>query len=674
MSFKLISKHDPAGDQPKAIDQLVKGIKSGEENQVLLGATGTGKTFTIANVIKKTGKSTIVLSHNKTLAGQLYTELKGLFPENRVEYFISNFDYYRPEAYMPSSDTFIDKTSKSNWDIEAMRMSATNAMVSGEPTIIVGSVASIYGHRDPKEYEKTFLEIWVGQNIKRKDLLIALVQRNYKRNDIDNKPGTFRVRGDVIEIMPGFADDYLIRIEQFGDEIEAIREVDYVTGEVKKTWETYTVYPTDVYTANSETIKKAVDSIKIELKERLEYFKSNNKLLEAQRLEQRTLADIDSLEEYGVTGGIENYSRHLDGRSPGVRPFTILDYVIESATKRKDTPLMIIDESHMMIPQLNAMYNGDRSRKENLVEYGFRLPSALDNRPLKFKEFENEFPQFQKIFVSATPGPYELDLTEGEIVSQIVRPTGLLDPTIEVVKTEGQVEDMFDRIQQQKKKKEKTLILTTTKRMAEELTKYFQERNEKIAYIHSDHKTFQRDEILRKLRIGIYDVVVGINLLKEGIDIPEVSLVLIIDADKESFFRSNTALIQIIGRAARNANGHVVLYGDKMTKSMRSAIDETNRRRKIQEDYNNKHNITPKTIIKDIPDPLNPEQDNALNILLDDSMDQQEKIDKIKKNPESVKKEIQKIRGKMLKAAREMDFERAAQMRDLILELESLIN
>ncbi|NQZ66032.1 MAG: excinuclease ABC subunit UvrB [Mycoplasmatales bacterium] len=674
MSFKLISKHKPSGDQPKAIESLVTNIKNGKKNQVLLGATGTGKTFTIANVIKNTNKSTIVLSHNKTLAGQLYTELKSLFPENRVEYFISNFDYYRPEAYMPSSDTFIDKTSKSNWDIEAMRMSATNAMVSGEPVIVVASVASIYGHRDPKEYQKTFLEFWIGQNIKRSDILIALVQRNYTRNDIDNKPATFRVRGDVIEIMPGFADDFLVRIEQFGDEIEAIREVDYVTGEIKKSWEKYTIFPADAYAADPEVIDRAVKTIRVELEERLKYFKENNKLLEAQRLEQRTLADIDSLEEYGVTSGIENYSRHLDGRKAGARPFTILDYAVESATKRNDKPLMIIDESHMMIPQLNAMYNGDRSRKENLVEYGFRLPSALDNRPLKFKEFENEFPQFQKIYVSATPGDYELDLVEGEVISQIVRPTGLLDPTIEVVKTEGQVEDMFDKIQEQKKNNRRTFILTTTKRMAEELTKYFQERNEKIAYIHSDHKTFQRDEILRKLRIGVYDVVVGINLLKEGIDVPEVSLVLIIDADKESFFRSNKALIQIIGRAARNVNGHVVLYGDKVTKSMQNAIDETNRRRKIQKAYNDEHGIIPKSIIKDIPEPLNPEQDNALNVLLDDSMDQQQKIDSIKKNPESVKKEIQKIRGKMLKAAREMDFERAAQMRDLILELESLIN
>lgn len=674
MSFKLVSKHKPAGDQPSAIKQLVDGINAGEQNQVLLGATGTGKTFTIANLIKETGKTTLLLSHNKTLAGQLYTELKGLFPDNRVEYFVSNFDYYRPEAYMPSSDTFIDKTSKSNWDIEAMRMSAANALVSGEQTIVVASVASIYGQLDPTEYEKTFLEFVVGQKITRSDLLMCLVQRNYVRNDVDNKPGTFRVRGDVIEIMPGYADDFLIRIEQFGDDIEAIREIDYVTGEVKRTWKKYTLYPASAYTTKPETIQRAVKTIKKELEERLKEFKSQNKLLEAQRIEQRTLSDINSLEEYGVTNGIENYSRHLDGRKAGARPFTILDYVIENSKKRKDTPLLVIDESHMMVPQLNAMYNGDRARKSNLVEYGFRLPSALDNRPLKFKEFENEFPQFQKIYVSATPGEYEMDLTGGVVASQIVRPTGLLDPTIEVVKTQGQIEDMYDRIQEQKNKNERTLILTTTKRMAEELTKYFQERNEKISYLHSDHKTFQRDEILRKLRLGVFDIVVGINLLKEGIDLPEVSLVLIIDADKESFFRSNKALIQIIGRAARNSNGHVVLYGDIITKSMKEAMAETTRRIEIQKAYNKKHGITPTTIIKDIPEPLNPEQDDALKVLLDDSLDQSEKLKEIKKHPEVVKKEIQRARGSMLKAAREMDFERAAQMRDFILELESFLN
>ena len=674
MSFKLVSKHNPAGDQPNAIKQLVDGLASGIENQVLLGATGTGKTFTIANVIKNADKTTIVLSHNKTLAGQLFSELKSLFPNNNVEYFISNFDYYRPEAYMPSSDTFIDKTSKSNWDIEAMRMSAANALLSGERTIIVASVASIYGQLDPKEYEKSFFELRVGKEITRRDLISYLVQRNYVRNDIDNKPGTFRARGDIIEIMPGYTDQFIIRIEQFGNEVEAIREIDYVTGEVRRNWKRYTVYPASSYTTSQEAINIASKTIRTELEERLKEFKIQNKLLEAQRLEQRTLADIDSLEEYGVTNGIENYSRHFDQRKPGQRPFSILDYVIENAKKRNETPLLVIDESHMMIPQLNAMYNGDRARKMNLVEYGFRLPSALDNRPLKFEEFENDFPEFQKIYVSATPGPYELELTDGVITSQIVRPTGLLDPTIEVVPTKGQVEDMYDRIQKQKVKNERTFILTMTKRMSEELTKYFQERGEKVSYLHSEHKTFQRDEILRKLRLGVYDVVIGINLLKEGIDIPEVSLVLILDADKESFFRSTNSLIQIIGRAARNSNGHAILYADKITKSMKTAMEETERRRVIQIAYNEKHGIIPTTIVKEIPKPLNPEQDNALNILLNDDISQTDKLIEMKKHPETIKKEIERTRGKMLKFARNMDFERAAQMRDLILELETILN
>lgn len=674
MPYNLKTKYNPAGDQPKAIENLVQGINEGKENQVLLGATGTGKTFTIANVIQKTDKTTLVLSHNKTLAAQLYTELKSFFPEDRVEYFISNFDYYRPEAYMPSSDTFIDKTSKSNWDIEAMRMSASNALVSGKRCIIVASVASIYGQIDPKEYESTFFEIFINMTIPRRELLLSLVQRNFIRNDIDNKPGTFRARGDVIEIMPAYTDDHIIRIEQFGDEIEGIKKVDYVTGEVIKEFDKFTIFPADSYTTSPETIERAVKTIKFELEERLKEFEKNNKLLEKQRLEQRVSSDIDSLEEYGVVAGIENYSRHLDGRNPGERPFTILDYIIYNSNKRNTTPLMIIDESHMMIPQINAMYNGDRSRKENLVNYGFRLPSALDNRPLKFEEFENNFPDFQKIFVSATPSSYELDLTQGEVISQIVRPTGLLDPTIEVVPTQGQVENMYDKIQIQKKNNERTLIMTTTKRMAEELTRYFQEKGEKVAYIHSDHKTFQRDDILRKLRLGVYDVVIGINLLKEGIDLPEVSLVLVVDADKESFFRSDKALIQIIGRAARNSNGHVVLYGDKITKSMKYAINETKRRRRIQEKYNKDHNIIPKTIIKDIPEPLNPESHNALKVLLDDSLTNEEKIHEIRKHPDDIKKEIERTRGKMLKAAREMDFERAAQMRDFILELEALIS
>ena len=667
------SKYKPAGDQPKAIKQLIEGLSQGKKEQVLLGATGTGKTFTVANVIAQTNRTTVVLSHNKTLAGQLYSELKELFPNDRVEYFISNFDYYRPEAYMPSSDTFIDKTAKTNWDIEAMRLSTTNALVSGKRTIVVASVALIYGQINPVEYEQTFMEINKGDSIERTQLLSSFVIRGYSRNDIDNKPGTFRVRGDVIEITPGFTDQWFVRIEQFGDEIENVRQIDYVTGEVKASYDKYTLYPASSYVTQPKTIKRAVKTIEAELKERVKYFEDNNLLLEKQRIEQRTLSDIDSLKEYGVVSGIENYSRHFDDRKAGIKPYTILDYVAFNAAKRNSEPLMIIDESHMMVPQLNAMYNGDRARKMNLVDFGFRLPSALDNRPLKFEEFES-FDIFQKIYVSATPSDYELNKTNGEVVSQIVRPTGLLDPIVEVIQTKGQIEDIYDRLQEQKKKNERTLILTTTKRMSEELNSHLLSKGEKSAYLHSDLKTFQRDEVLRKLRLGVFDVIVGINLIREGIDIPEVSLVLILDADKESFFRSDKSLIQIIGRAARNVNGRVIMYGDNITKSMEKAIFETNRRREIQIAYNKKHNITPTTIIKDIPEPLNPERGSALSVMMKDDLSQEEKIKFLKENPDSIKKEVERTRGRMLKAARDMDFERAAQLRDLILELESIIN
>lgn len=667
MDFKLVTKFKPAGDQPKAIKELVKGLKEDKKDQVLLGATGTGKTFTIANVVANTGQTTLVLSHNKTLAGQLYAELKALFPNNRVEYFISNFDYYRPEAYMPSSDTFIDKTSKSNWDIEAMRMGTQNALSTDEPVIVVASVASIYGQLAPEEYRKTFFELRVGQTIKRSNLFIDLVNRNYTRNNMDIKPGTFRSRGDVIEICPAYLDDLYFRVDLFGDEIESIKEINYLTGEIVKSYNAWTVFPANSYTTNRDTIESAIKTITVELEERLKYFNENNKLLEAQRLEERTKHDLDSLQEFGVVGGVENYSRHFDKRNAGEKPYTILDYVVANSLRRGKEPLLVIDESHMMIPQLNAMYNGDRSRKMNLVEYGFRLPSALDNRPLKFEEFTKDF-DFQKIYVSATPAEYELDRTNGEVVSQIVRPTGLLDPTIEVVPTHNQVEDIFDRIQKQKAKNERTFILTTTKRMAEELARYLQERNEKVSYLHSDHKTFERDEILRKLRLGVFDTVIGVNLIREGIDIPEVSLMLVLDADKESFFRSTRSLIQIAGRAARNVNGHVVFYGDKITASMKQAIEETYRRRDIQKVYNDKHGITPKTIVKAIPEPLNPEQKSVINEIIDN-----ENFNP-KKHREQIKKEIQKVRGKMLLASRELDFERAAQMRDLILELEAMIN
>ena len=671
MALQLVSKLKPAGDQPKAINEIIKGLKNQKKHQVLLGATGTGKTFTIANVLAKTNKSAIVLSHNKTLAGQLYSELKTLFPYSKVEYFISNFDYYRPEAYLPSSDTFIDKTSKSNFDIEAMRVNTINSLVVKQPVIVIASVAAIYGQITPIEYKKMFLKIEVGQKIDRSDFFYQLVIRNYQRNAIDLKPGTFRSRGDIIEICPFTLSGIYFRIELFGSEIESIKQLDYLNNEVQKVFTSYTIFPANAYTTSKATIENAVKTIKIELKDRLKYFQSQNKLLEAQRLKERVESDINSLLEFGIVSGIENYSRHLDQRKPGERPYTIMDYLVLNAKERNESPLLIIDESHMMIPQLNAMYNGDRSRKINLVDYGFRLPSALDNRPLKFKEFEKF--DFQTVFISATPAQYELNKTNGEIVSQIVRPTGLVDPTVEVQKTMSQVEDIYDRIQKQIQTKERTIILTTTKRMAEELSNYLREKRVKSAYIHSDYKTFERDEILRKLRLGVYDVVIGINLIREGIDLPEVSLILVLDADKESFFRSTTSLIQIIGRAARNANGHVVLYGDRLTKSMQAAIDETNRRRKIQVAHNKLNNIVPQTIIKAIPEPLNPEKTSALNKLIESRNNPRANFD-LKKNASIIKKEIAKYRGKMLYSSKQMDFERAAQYRDLIIELEAMLS
>lgn len=657
MSFKVISKFKPAGDQISAIAQLTAGLKKHKQHQVLLGATGTGKTFTIAHVIEKINKPTIVLSHNKTLAAQLYIELKQLFPHNHVEYFISNFDYYRPEAYIPSSDTYIDKTSKSNWDIEAMRMSALNSILTHKDTIIVASVAAIYGQLSPREYIANFMKLSVGQKIKRSDLLIELVKRNYSRNDVQLGPATFRARGDNIELSPSWTQEYYLRITLFDNEIESISEIDTLTGEILKREKERLIYPGTAYTTRPAVIKKAIETIKIELEHRLKELKDANKLLEFQRLEQRTNYDLDSLAEFGICSGIENYSRHLEQRSPGEKPFTTLDYFPDDA-------LMIIDESHMMIPQLNAMYNGDRSRKETLVNYGFRLPSALDNRPLKFNEFEAF--KFRKIYVSATPADYELNKANGQFVSQIVRPTGLLDPIIEVVPTKNQVEDIFNRIQIQKQKNERTFILTITKKMAEELSRYLNERNEKVAYIHSEHKTFERDEILRKLRKGVYDTVVGVNLIREGIDIPEVSLICVIDADKESFFRSTKSLIQIIGRAARNINGKVIFYGDKMTISMQNAIDETNRRRQVQHQYNLKNNIKPQTIIKPIPLPIHGQGvENAVDQFINQGY---------KRDKKAQRELIADLKKQMLSASKTLNFERAAQLRDLIIELEVDLN
>ena len=554
--FKLVSPFKPMGDQIEAIDKLVAGVKAGKKEQVLLGGTGTGKTFTVSNVIASVNKPTLVLAHNKTLAGQLYSELKEFFPENRVEYFISNFDFYQPEAYIPGRDLYIDKNAKTNYEIEMLRSAAMNSLIEREDVIVVASVASIYGLGNPEQYKEMIFALRVDQDIDRKELLTYLVDRQYQRNDIEQTKGTFRVRGDVIEIVPGHTENWLIRIELFGDTVERITEVDPLTGHVLGAYNTYTIYPAYGYVTKKEQILKACDTITKELEERLKEFKDETKLLEYERLDQRTRHDVEMLREVGMCPGIENYSRHIDGRKEGQRPYTLIDYF------PKDF-LMIVDESHVMLPQVRGMYNGDRSRKETLVEYGFRLPSALDNRPLRFEEFEKIINQV--IYVSATPGDYELEHVNHEVVEQIIRPTGLLDPKIEVRPTENQIDDIISEIKIRQEKNERVLITTLTKRMAEDLSAYLKELGIKVAYLHSDTKTLERTEILRDLRIGKYDVLVGINLLREGLDLPEVSLVCILDADKEGFLRSNRSLIQTIGRAARNSNGEVIMYGDKIT-------------------------------------------------------------------------------------------------------------
>ena len=587
--FKLVSPFKPMGDQVEAIEQLVEGIKAGKKEQVLLGGTGTGKTFTVSNVIAAVNKPTLVLAHNKTLAGQLYSELKEFFPENRVEYFISNFDFYQPEAYIPGRDLYIDKNAKTNYEIEMLRSAAMNSLIEREDVIVVASVASIYGLGNPEQYKEMIFALRVDQEIDRKELLTYLVDRQYQRNDIEQTKGTFRVRGDVIEIVPGHTESWLIRIELFGDTVERITEVDPLTGHVLGSYNTYTIYPAYGYVTKKEQILKACNTITTELEERLKEFKDETKLLEYERLDQRTRHDVEMLKEVGMCPGIENYSRHIDGRKEGQRPYTLIDYF------PKDF-LMIVDESHVMLPQVRGMYNGDRSRKETLVEYGFRLPSALDNRPLRFEEFEKIVNQV--IYVSATPGDYELEHVNNQVVQQIIRPTGLLDPKIEVRPTKDQIDDIISEIKIRQDRNERVLITTLTKRMAEDLSAYLKELGIKVAYLHSDTKTLERTEILRDLRLGKYDVLVGINLLREGLDLPEVSLVCILDADKEGFLRSNRSLIQTIGRAARNSNGEVIMYGDKVTDSMAYAIEETKRRRKIQDAYNKEHNIIPTTINK----------------------------------------------------------------------------
>ena len=650
--FKLVSKYSPMGDQPAAIQQLVDGIRAGKKEQVLLGGTGTGKTFTVSNVIAQVNKPTLVLAHNKTLAGQLYSELKEFFPENRVEYFVSNFDFYQPEAYIPKSDTYIDKNAKTNYEIEMLRSAAMNSLLERKDTIVVASVASIYGLGNPEQYKEMIFSLRVGQEIDRRELLTYLVDRQYQRNDIEQSKGTFRVRGDVIEIVPGHTESWLIRIELFGDEVEGISEVDPLTGKVLSRYKTYTSYPAYGYVTKKEQMLHACDTISEELQDRLQYFKDAMKPLEYERLDQRTRHDIEMLREVGMCPGIENYSRHIDGRKAGQRPYTLIDYF-------PDDFLMIVDESHVMLPQVRGMFNGDRSRKETLVEYGFRLPSALDNRPLRFEEFEKIINQV--IYVSATPGDYELEKTHGEYAEQIIRPTGLLDPIIDVRPTKNQIDDLIDEIHERIDKKERVLITTLTKRMAEDLSAYLKEVGLKVAYLHSDTKTLERTEILRDLRLGKYDVLVGINLLREGLDLPEVSLVCILDADKEGFLRSERSLIQTIGRAARNANGKVIMYGDHITESMQKAIDETNRRREIQEAYNKEHHIIPQTIHKEIHDLIQGKEtmEEASSLL-----------QKGKKAPQKAKKKlIADLEKEMKEAAKVLDFERAMELRDIIMEL-----
>ncbi len=651
--FNLVSPFKPMGDQVEAIEQLVEGINAGKKEQVLLGGTGTGKTFTVSNVIAAVNKPTLVLAHNKTLAGQLYSELKEFFPENRVEYFISNFDFYQPEAYIPGRDLYIDKNAKTNYEIEMLRSAAMNSLIEREDVIVVASVASIYGLGNPEQYKEMIFALRVDKEIDRKELLTYLVDRQYQRNDIEQTKGTFRVRGDVIEIVPGHTESWLIRIELFGDTVERITEVDPLTGHVLGAYNTYTIYPAYGYVTKKEQILKACNTITTELEERLKEFKDETKLLEYERLEQRTRHDVEMLKEVGMCPGIENYSRHIDGRKEGQRPYTLIDYF------PKDF-LMIVDESHVMLPQVRGMYNGDRSRKETLVEYGFRLPSALDNRPLRFEEFEKIVNQV--IYVSATPGDYELEHVNNQVVQQIIRPTGLLDPKIEVRPTKDQIDDIISEIKIRQDRNERVLITTLTKRMAEDLSAYLKELGIKVAYLHSDTKTLERTEILRDLRLGKYDVLVGINLLREGLDLPEVSLVCILDADKEGFLRSNRSLIQTIGRAARNSNGEVIMYGDKVTDSMAYAIEETKRRRKIQDAYNKEHNIIPTTIHKEIRDAIRGQE------VIDDAASLVKKGRKASKKDKQVM--IHELEKQMKDAAKILDFERAMELRDIIMELQ----
>ncbi|HFK1452307.1 MULTISPECIES: excinuclease ABC subunit B [Bacillus cereus group] len=652
--FEIISAYSPQGDQPVAIEKLVEGINSGKKKQVLLGATGTGKTFTISNVIKEVQKPTLVMAHNKTLAGQLYSELKDFFPNNAVEYFVSYYDYYQPEAYVPQTDTFIEKDAQINDEIDKLRHSATSALFERDDVIIVASVSCIYGLGSPEEYRELVVSLRVGMEKDRNQLLRELVDVQYGRNDIDFKRGTFRVRGDVVEIFPASLDEHCIRIEFFGDEIDRIREVNALTGEVLAERDHVAIFPASHFVTREEKMKVAIENIEKELEERLKELNDNGKLLEAQRIEQRTRYDLEMMREMGFCSGIENYSRHLTLRPAGATPYTLLDYFPEDF-------LIVMDESHVSVPQVRAMYNGDQARKQVLVDHGFRLPSALDNRPLTFDEFEEKTNQV--IYVSATPGPYELEQSP-EVIEQIIRPTGLLDPPIDIRPIEGQIDDLLGEIQDRIAKNERVLITTLTKKMSEDLTDYLKDVGIKVNYLHSEVKTLERIEIIRDLRLGKFDVLVGINLLREGLDIPEVSLVAILDADKEGFLRSERSLIQTIGRAARNENGRVIMYADRITRSMGIAIEETQRRRSIQEAYNKEHGITPKTIQKGVRDVI-----RATTAA--EETETYEATPAKKMTKKEREKTIAKMEAEMKEAAKALDFERAAELRDLLLELKA---
>ncbi|MFT9270662.1 MAG: excinuclease ABC subunit UvrB [Lentilactobacillus hilgardii] len=658
--FDLVSSYQPTGDQPQAIKKLVNGVDDGKKAQILLGATGTGKTFTISNVIAQVNKPTLVLSHNKTLAGQLYGEFKEFFPHNAVEYFVSYYDYYQPEAYVPSSDTYIEKDSSINDEIDQLRHSATSSLLERNDVIVVASVSSIFGLGDPTEYRNHVVSLRVGQNIERDHLLRQLVDIQYDRNDIDFQRGRFRVHGDVVEVFPASWDEHAFRIEFFGDEIDRIREVDTLTGEVIGDREHIAIFPATHFLTNDDVMKLALPEIQQEMDSQVSKFEKEGKLLEAQRLKQRTTYDIEMMREMGYTSGIENYSRFMDRRKPGQPPFTLLDFF-------PDDYLLVVDESHQTMPQIRGMYNGDKARKEQLVKYGFRLPSALDNRPLRLPEFEKRV--HQVIYMSATPGPYEMDQTK-DVVQQIIRPTGLLDPTIAVRPIMGQMDDLFGEINKRVDKHERVFVTTLTKKMAEDLTDYLKDLGIKVKYLHSDIKTLERTQIIRDLRLGKFDVLVGINLLREGIDVPEVSLVAILDADKEGFLRNERSLIQTIGRASRNEHGAVIMYADSVTDSMKAAIDETARRRAIQIKYNKEHGITPKTIIKPVRDAIS---------ITKSSSDAGKKDDFVESDFEQMSTKDQKnmlarLTDEMREAAKKLDFEQAATLRDTIMELKAQIS